>query len=112
MDKLVKELKTISSPDKFGLVFATIIIVFSFFSQKLDGLLAFLFGSSLFLIFTGMSFNRNVKTQVHHDGNIKNTYTEDILYLKNFPTISKVFFWIGGIVLIIFFVRLFSILFS
>ena len=112
MNKLVRELKSISSPDKFGLVFSTVIIVFSFFSQKLDSLLAFLFGAALFLIFTGMSLNRETKTQVHTDGNIKNTFTEDILYFKRYPMISKVFFWIGGITLIIFFVRLFFILLS
>ncbi len=112
MNKLVRELNSVSSPDKFGLIFSTVIIVFSFFSQKLDSLLAFLFGASLFFIFTGMSLNRETRTQVQTDENVKNTYTEEILYFRNYPAISKVFFWIGGMVLLIFFVRLFFILFS
>jgi len=105
MDKIIRELKSISQPDKLGMISSTLIILLSFFGNKIDTFMTFLFGISTFFIFSGMSLNRERREDVFSDGKTRTTITNEYLHFKNYPKPSKIFFWIGGILFVLFLIR-------
>lgn len=111
MDKFVSALNQVSQPDKLGIICATLIIVFSFFSKSIDSILTFLFGSFLLLMFIAQSFNRESHTQIQSDEKTKLTQTKETMMFSNYPPLSIALFWISGVLSFLFFIRLISVIF-
>ncbi|MBU2541707.1 MAG: hypothetical protein KJ593_07370 [Candidatus Omnitrophica bacterium] len=105
MEGIIRELKSILSPDRLGIMCSLVIIVFSLFATQIDNFLIFLFGASAFCMFFGMSFN----AQTHTKENITEKGTERItwheLYFTGYPEVSKVLFWIAAILFGSFLIR-------
>jgi len=95
LENVIKELNNVSSIDKLGLICSTLIILFSFFGNRIDTLMTFLFGTSLFMWFAGMSFNADTKSKEEITPAVKITTTLHSIYLNNYKWQSKLFFFIS-----------------
>jgi len=114
MDNGFSEIKKISRPDKLGILSATIIIALSFFGSNIDGLVGFLFGTSLLTLSLGFAFNSKIRgeknTNQDEKKKIVKTYFEERLLYDRFPGISKLLFWISGFLFIGFVIRIMGLL--